>query len=66
VTNLREGIESSKGRPIWRLLTALGIRHVGVTTAKDLSKHVKTVFDFEDMTVESLTHIEGVGPKVAQ
>ena len=66
VTNLREGIESSKGRPIWRLLTALGIRHVGVTTAKDLSKHVKAVFDFEEMTVESLTQIEGVGPKVAQ
>lgn len=66
VTNLREGIEASKNRPIWRLLTALGIRHVGVTTAKDLSKHVKTVFDFEGMTVESLTHIEGIGPKVAQ
>ncbi len=66
VDNLREGIESSKGRPIWRLLTALGIRHVGVTTAKDLSKHVKSVFDFEGMTVENLTNIEGVGPKVAQ
>jgi DNA ligase (NAD+) len=66
VTNLREGIESSKDRPIWRLITALGIRHVGVTTAKDLSKHVKSVFDFEGMTVENLTNIEGVGPKVAQ
>lgn len=66
VVNLREGIESSKGRPIWRLITALGIRHVGVTTAKDLSKHVKSVFDFEGMTVENLTNIEGVGPKVAQ
>jgi DNA ligase (NAD+) len=66
VINLREGIKSSKGRPIWRLLTALGIRHVGVTTAKDLSKHVRSVFDFEGMTVENLTNIEGVGPKVAQ
>ena len=66
VTNLREGIESSKGRPIWRLLTALGIRHVGVTTAKDLSKHVKNVFEFEHLTVEHLTNIEGIGPKVAQ
>jgi DNA ligase (NAD+) len=66
VTNLREGIESSKNRPIWRLLTALGIRHVGVTTAKDLSKHIQTVFDLESMTLESLINIEGIGPKVAQ
>ena len=66
VTNLKEGIESSKGRPIWRLLTALGIRHVGVTTAKDLSKHVKNVFEFEHMDAEHLTNIEGIGPKVAQ
>jgi DNA ligase (NAD+) len=66
VTNLKEGIESSKGRPIWRLLTALGIRHVGVTTAKDLSKHVKNVFEFEHMNAEHLTNIEGIGPKVAQ
>ena len=66
VTNLKEGIESSKGRPIWRLLTALGIRHVGVTTAKDLSKHVKNIFEFEHMDAEHLTNIEGIGPKVAQ
>ena len=66
VTNLKKGIESSKGRPIWRLLTALGIRHVGVTTAKDLSKHVKNIFELEHMTLEHLINIEGIGPKVAQ
>lgn len=66
VINLKQGIESSKGRPIWRLLTALGIRHVGVTTAKDLSKHVKDIFEFEYMDVEHLLNIEGIGPKVAQ
>jgi DNA ligase (NAD+) len=66
VTKLKEGIETSKNRPIWRLLTALGIRHVGVTTAKDLSKHVKTIFDFEHMNEEQLTNIEGIGPKVAK
>jgi DNA ligase (NAD+) len=66
VANLKEGIESSKGRAIWRLLTALGIRHVGVTTAKDLSKHVENVFEFEHMATERLTNIEGIGPKVAE
>jgi DNA ligase (NAD+) len=66
VINLRAGIESSKGRPIWRLITALGIRHVGVTTAKDLAKHAENIFDFEHMSIEHLTNIEGIGPKVAQ
>ncbi len=66
VTNLQEGIEASKNRALWRLLTALGIRHVGVTTAKDLATHVTTVFDFVNKSIEELTQIEGVGPKVAQ
>lgn len=65
VVKLREGIESSKNRPLWRLLCALGIRHVGVGTSKDLAKHVKTVFEFEHMSAENLTNIEGIGPKVA-
>ncbi len=66
VANLREGIEDSKNRPLWRLLNALGIRHVGVTTSKDLSQHIQTIFDLAEMSVEDLTNIEGIGPKVAQ
>ncbi len=66
VSNLKEGIEKSKSRPLWRLLNALGIRHVGVTTSKDVSGHVKTIFDLHNMSVEDLTNIEGIGPKVAQ
>ncbi|HLP21446.1 MAG TPA: helix-hairpin-helix domain-containing protein, partial [Chitinophagales bacterium] len=52
--------------PLWRLLNALGIRHVGVTTSKDISNHIKTIFDLQGMSVEDLTNIEGIGPKVAQ
>jgi DNA ligase (NAD+) len=66
VSNLREGIEDSKNRPLWRLLNALGIRHVGVTTSKDMSGHIKTIFDLQQMSLEDLTNIEGIGPKVAQ
>lgn len=65
VENLRSGIEDSKSRPIWRLLNALGIRHVGVTTSKDICSHVQSIFDLEKMSVEDLTNIEGIGPKVA-
>lgn len=66
VNNLQAGIEDSKNRPLWRLLNALGIRHVGVTTSKDISSHVKSIFDLGQMSVEDLTNIEGIGPKVAQ
>ena len=66
VSNLKAGIEDSKNRPLWRLLNALGIRHVGVTTSKDLAQHIHTIFDLEKMSVEDLTNIEGIGPKVAQ
>lgn len=66
VANLQAGIEASKDRPLWRLINALGIRHVGVSTAKDLSKHIRSVFDFEHMDEGQLTNIEGIGPKVAQ
>ncbi len=66
VSNLRAGIEDSKNRPLWRLLNALGIRHVGVTTSKDLAQHIQTIFDLENRSVEDLENIEGIGPKVAQ
>lgn len=66
VANLKDGIESSKARPLWRLLTALGIRHVGVGTAKDLAKHISAVFELSEKTEEQLVEIEGIGPKVAR
>lgn len=65
VSNLKAGIEDSKNRQLWRLLNALGIRHVGVTTSKDIAKHITCIFDLEKMSLEDLTNIEGIGPKVA-
>lgn len=66
VNNLKSGIDASKNRPLWRLINALGIRHVGVTTSKDISSHVHSIFDLTQMSTEQLTNIEGIGPKVAQ
>ena len=66
IANLQAGIEDSKNRTLWRLLNALGIRHVGVTTSKDIAKHITGIFDLEKMSLEDLTNIEGIGPKVAQ
>lgn len=66
IEKLKAGIEDSKNRPLWRLMNALGIRHVGVTTSKDISGHVKTIFDLAGMSLADLTNIEGIGPRVAQ
>ena len=65
VSNLKSGIEDSKSRPVWRLINALGVRHVGVTTSKDISGHIQSIFDLTKMSMEQLTNIEGIGPKVA-
>ncbi|MBK7149442.1 MAG: hypothetical protein IPH78_11635 [Bacteroidetes bacterium] len=54
LNNLKAGIEDSKNRPLWRLLNALGIRHVGVTTSKDISTHIQVFFDLEKWSVEQL------------
>lgn len=66
VQNLKEGVEASKQQPVWRLLVALGIRHIGATTAKLLAKQVTHVADFKDWTQEQLQELEDIGPKVAE
>lgn len=66
VNNLKHGIEDSKGRPLWKLITALGIRHIGTTTAKVLAKKVKSILDLQHWSQEQLMELEDVGPKVAE
>lgn len=65
-TNLHNGIEASKQQPLWRLIVGLGIRHVGTTTAKMLAKQVDDILDLQEWSIERLTDLEDVGPKVAQ
>lgn len=65
VQNLQNGIEKSKSNESWRLLTGLGIRHIGVTTAKMLTKEVQLLTDFKDWTLERFQELKDIGPKVA-
>ena len=67
VNKLRDNIEQSKTQPLWRLLVGLGIRHIGGTNAKLLVRNIESnIYDFQKMTIESLSDIEGIGPKVAE
>jgi DNA ligase (NAD+) len=66
VDNLLDGIEASKSRPLWRLLTGLNIRHVGVRTAQILADRFGTLDALLDQTPEQLSTVEEVGPIIAQ
>jgi DNA ligase (NAD+) len=65
VNNLKIAIEESKKQPTHRLLFALGIRYVGETSAKKIIEHVSDLEELSEWSVEQLTSIEDVGPKVA-
>ncbi|MDX2175929.1 MAG: NAD-dependent DNA ligase LigA [Candidatus Sumerlaeia bacterium] len=63
--NLVAGIEASRTRPLAAILFALGIRQVGVSTARDLARAFGTLEVFRSATEEELTAVEGVGGIVA-
>lgn len=63
--NLLESIEASKKTTFGRLIFALGIRHVGETTAKTLAKYFGTPQDFLDAKEEVLLEIPDIGEKMA-
>jgi DNA ligase (NAD+) len=64
--NLVAGLEKSKHTTLARFLYALGIRHVGEATAKDLAKHFGGIDRVMDATLEQLLDVNDVGPVVAQ
>ncbi|MEN9881076.1 MAG: ligase, NAD-dependent [Candidatus Parcubacteria bacterium] len=63
--NLLQAINDSRSVPLHRFLYALGIRHIGETTAKELAKHFKTFESFMSASNEDRAHVAGVGEKVA-
>ena len=63
--NLVAAIEESKGRPLSRLLVALGIRHLGPAGARALAREAGTLARLQDAPVEALAEVEGIGPVIA-
>ncbi len=58
-------IERSKANEVWRLLNALGIRHVGERGAQVLADHFGSVEAMEAAPVEELQEVHEVGPVMA-
>lgn len=65
VDNLLEGIEVSRSRPLWRLLTGLNIRHVGARTAQLLVDSFGELDEIMRQSVEELAAVEEIGPVIA-
>jgi len=64
--NLITGIQQSKEVPFERVLFALGIRYVGETVAKKLTKHYKTIEAIEAASQEDLVSVDEIGEKIAE
>ncbi len=64
--NLLAGLAKSKTTTLARFLYALGVRHVGETTAKDLARHFGGIDRLMNATLDQLLEVNDVGPVVAQ
>jgi DNA ligase (NAD+) len=62
VDNMMTGLEQAKQRELWRAIHALGIPNVGMQTAKDLSRHFKSMDALEAAQPADLLHTK-VGKK---
>ena len=65
VGNLLAAIDAARHQPLHRLLVALGIRHVGGTVARLLSRSFQDIDRLLDASEEDLAAIEGIGSTIA-
>ena len=64
--NLIKAIEESKTKPLHRLITALGIRHIGAKTARLLTEKFPRIEDFIMARPEEIMSIPEIGEKIAE
>ena len=59
------GLELAKTRPLWRVLVALSIRHVGPTSAQALANKFGSIANIQKASSQELADIDGVGQVMA-
>jgi DNA ligase (NAD+) len=62
---LLKNLQQARDRPLWRILVALSIRHVGPTAARALAMAFGSLEAVMAATEEQLADVEGVGPTIA-
>ena len=63
--NLFAELEKAKQQPLWRVLVALSIRHVGPTAARALATEFGSMQAIREADRERLASVDGVGPTIA-
>ncbi len=63
---LIDNLRTAKDRPLWRVLVALSIRHVGPTAARALAQSMGSVERIRTATVDELAAVDGVGRVIAE
>src|SRR5580704_16140136 len=58
-------LEQARTRPLWRILVALSIRHVGPTAARALAAQFGSLDAITAASAEALASVDGVGPTIA-
>ena len=64
-SRLLANLEQARTRPLWRILVALSIRHVGPTAARALAAEFGSLEAIEAANVDALAAVDGVGPTIA-
>jgi DNA ligase (NAD+) len=62
---LLDFLQRRKSQPLWRVLVALSIRHVGPTAARALADHFGSMEAIEAASESELADVDGVGPTIA-
>ncbi|WDF83455.1 NAD-dependent DNA ligase LigA [Lacticaseibacillus pabuli] len=65
IAKLLQAIDNSRHNSVERLLTGLGIRHVGAKAAAVLAEHFGSLDAIADASEEELAEVEGLGPIIA-
>ena len=63
---LLDNLERAKAQPLWRVLVALSIRHVGPTAAQALARELRDLDRIASTPAQELAAVEGVGPVIAE
>ncbi|WP_369812779.1 NAD-dependent DNA ligase LigA [Kineosporia sp. R_H_3] len=63
---LLANLEEAKTRPLWRVLVALSIRHVGPSAARSLAQAMGSLARIREAEVAELAAVDGVGTVIAE
>jgi DNA ligase (NAD+) len=66
IANLLASIERAKDRPLWRLLVALNVPHVGTHVAQVLARAFGSIDALLDASVDAIDDVPEIGPEIAR